>query len=246
MPRKPPPYQVVLNHLRERLAAGEWRPGERLPSRAALCREYGVGDNVVRRATDVLEREAVLEGRPGSGIYVCHPRKRVRLVRSRHDPQANDPEFDGELAGSASRPGRELKSRAEVPASEEIAARLGIQKDETCLLVEYENLADGKSVEFCRSWQPKRHAEGGGRSGKGSRRAPAISHAVERVEPRYITDDEEKSLGVKEGMLVTRIIRTFIDLEGRPVRTEDIFVPPMHCEVVYEIPLAGQHLPPGP
>ena len=76
------PYLSVAGDLRDRIRRGEWRTGARLPSRARLAEEYGVGRNVTQRAVDLLIVEGLLEGRAGSGTYVRVPRVRRRLVRS--------------------------------------------------------------------------------------------------------------------------------------------------------------------
>ncbi|MYS52607.1 GntR family transcriptional regulator, partial [Streptomyces sp. SID6013] len=83
MPRQAP-YLALADVLRTRVLAGEWGVGARLPSRARLAEEYGVGRNVVQRAVDLLVVDGLLEGRAGSGTYVRSPRERLRLVRSRH------------------------------------------------------------------------------------------------------------------------------------------------------------------
>ncbi|MFJ9520623.1 winged helix-turn-helix domain-containing protein [Kitasatospora sp. NPDC101801] len=74
-----PAHTVVTEALRTRIAAGEWPPGERLPSRAALAAEYGVGDAVVQRAQEALIRECLLDGRAGSGTYLSQDRPRHQL-----------------------------------------------------------------------------------------------------------------------------------------------------------------------
>lgn len=83
MPRETP-YLTVADALRARVLAGEWEVGKRLPSRARLAEEYGVGRNVVQRAVDGLIIAGLLEGRAGSGTFVRTPRERLRMVRSRH------------------------------------------------------------------------------------------------------------------------------------------------------------------
>jgi DNA-binding transcriptional regulator YhcF (GntR family) len=53
------------------LSAGEFRPGERLPSIAALMDHYDVpGLNTVRQAQQLLVDEGLIETRQGSGAYV--------------------------------------------------------------------------------------------------------------------------------------------------------------------------------
>jgi DNA-binding GntR family transcriptional regulator len=56
--------------LRRRIAAGEWKPGERLPTREQLAAEYGVSLQPVVAALTRLEFEGVVEGRQGKGIFV--------------------------------------------------------------------------------------------------------------------------------------------------------------------------------
>jgi DNA-binding GntR family transcriptional regulator len=58
VPRKPQvPYLAVANALRERLDAGEWLPGEQLPSTAQLGTEYDVSRTTAARAVRVLADE---------------------------------------------------------------------------------------------------------------------------------------------------------------------------------------------
>lgn len=72
----PPPYLRIADELRRRIAEHVWEPGDRLPSRSQISQEYGVGENVVHRAQELLISQGVLEGRAGSGTYVAEPRQR--------------------------------------------------------------------------------------------------------------------------------------------------------------------------
>jgi DNA-binding GntR family transcriptional regulator len=66
-------YARIAQALRERLAAGQPPPGELLPSEAALCEEYGVTRNTVRRALAELEAEGLIETLPGRGRVARAP-----------------------------------------------------------------------------------------------------------------------------------------------------------------------------
>jgi DNA-binding GntR family transcriptional regulator len=58
VPRTPQiPYQAIADALRERLDAGEWLPGEQLPSAAQLGEQYGVSRTTAARAVRVLADE---------------------------------------------------------------------------------------------------------------------------------------------------------------------------------------------
>ncbi len=79
--------QRVENALRDDLAYGRWRPGERLPSEAALARDLGVGRSSLREAIQLLSRDGLLVVRQGAGTYAADmpPRPDVAgLTRNHH------------------------------------------------------------------------------------------------------------------------------------------------------------------
>lgn len=245
-----PPYLRIADVLRQRIANGEWAPGDRLPSRADLAQQYGVGDNVIRRAQELLISLGTLEGRAGSGTYVAAPRERLRMVRSVYREQAGGSPFASDMAALGRRGTWESRTEAKVPAPADIAARLGIGEGELCVRTAYEFLADGKPVQLSTSWEPYALTagtlvvlpEGGPFAGLGVVRRMAeigvrVSRAVEQPSPRTVTAEEATLLGVQKGTLVTHIQRTYYAEDGRPVETADIVVPAALCEIVYEVPV---------
>jgi len=68
-----PPYAQLARGIKERIARGEYRPGDRLPSEAELCGAYGVSRMTVRRALQELTREDVIEAEHGRGTFVKLP-----------------------------------------------------------------------------------------------------------------------------------------------------------------------------
>lgn len=244
-----PPYLRIADELRQRIAEHVWEPGDRLPSRAQIGQECGVGENVVRRAQELLISQGVLEGRAGSGTYVAEPRERVRVVRSSAREQPSGSPFRQDMKALRLQSDRESRTDAKVPAPAEIATRLGISEGELCVRTTYEFLADGKPVQLSTSWEPYAVTggtlvvlpEGGPHAGAGvvNRMAAigvTVSHAVEQPEPRHATAEEASLLGIQKAALVTHIRRTYYSDQSRPVETADIVVPAAHCEIVYEIP----------
>jgi GntR family transcriptional repressor for pyruvate dehydrogenase complex len=57
--------------LRAELAAGAWRPGQRLPTEQQLAQAHGVSRTVVREAVHQLRSRGLLVSRQGSGVYVA-------------------------------------------------------------------------------------------------------------------------------------------------------------------------------
>ncbi|MGW8330971.1 GntR family transcriptional regulator [Streptomyces sp. NPDC055897] len=249
MPEQPP-YLRIADVLRRRIADREWTPGDRLPSRAQIAQECGVGENVIRRAQELLISQGVLEGRAGSGTYVAEPRERVRVVRSAAREQPEGSPFRSDMRALGRQGGWESRTDAKVSAPGEIAARLGLAEGDLCVRTVYEFLADGRPVQLSASWEPYDLTagtivvlpEGGPHAGAGvvNRMAEigvTVSHAVEQPEPRHATAEEASLLGIQKGALVTHIRRTYYSDQGRPVETADIVVPAALCEIVYEIPI---------
>ncbi|MFD6939156.1 GntR family transcriptional regulator [Streptomyces goshikiensis] len=239
MPREAP-YLAVAEVLRARILAGEWEVGERLPSRARLAVEYGVGRNVMQRAVDRLIIDGLLEGRAGSGTYLRMPRERLRLVRSRHHERQDRRERGRADAWDS-------HSQVRVPAPEPIAERLAISSGDLCVHTHYEFLADGQPVQLSASWEPMAITDGtpivlpeqGPLAGKGVVErmrsiGVVISTVVEVPRPARATQRQANLLGISVGDLVLQIERTIFDTGGRPVETADMVIPDARREVVYE------------
>ncbi|WP_231156424.1 GntR family transcriptional regulator [Streptomyces sp. CNZ748] len=246
MPREAP-YLEVADSLRARILAGEWEVGARLPSRAQLAEEYGVGRNVTQRAMDRLIVEGLLEGRAGSGTFVRKPRERLRMVRSRHRERRGGSPFRADMKERGWDGTWESHSQARVPAPEAVAERLAIAPGDLCVSTRYEFLADGQPVQLSHSWEPLAVTDGtpvvlpemGPLAGAGVvERMRSIGvhveSAVEVPRPARATQAEANLLGISIGDLVLHIERTYYDADGRPVETADITVPDARWEVAYE------------
>ncbi|MFJ7199627.1 MULTISPECIES: GntR family transcriptional regulator [unclassified Streptomyces] len=251
MPREAP-YLAVADILRARILAGEWQIGERLPSRARLAEEYGVGRNVMQRAMERLINDGLAEGRAGSGTYVRTPRERLQLVRSRHRDHGvgSSPCSGVRQRGSAD--AWDSHSRVRVPAPEEIAMRLDIRPGDLCVNTHYEFLADGQPVQLSDSWEPMAITGGtpivlpemGPLAGKGVvERMRSIGVVISTVSevprPARATQTQANLLGISAGDLVLQIERTIYDTDGRPVETADMVIPDVRREVVYEFGVDG-------
>ena len=78
-----PIYQQLANQIREGLARGKLRLDERLPSVRQLSQKLVINPNTVARVYTELEREGVLNTRPGLGVFVAEPRS--ELTRKARD-----------------------------------------------------------------------------------------------------------------------------------------------------------------
>jgi GntR family transcriptional regulator len=66
-----PLYQQIKSLLTRSLQAGEWRPGEAIPSEIELAARFKVSQGTVRKAIDELATENLLVRRQGKGTFVA-------------------------------------------------------------------------------------------------------------------------------------------------------------------------------
>ena len=65
-----PMYLQIMEQIRHRVALGDWRPGQEIPSIRALAVAAQVSVITVKRAYLELEREGVIVTRQGKGSFV--------------------------------------------------------------------------------------------------------------------------------------------------------------------------------
>ena len=65
-------FEIVCERIREQLARGELRPGDRLPGDKELAEQFSIGRNTVRQALRALESSGVVEARTGmyGGFFI--------------------------------------------------------------------------------------------------------------------------------------------------------------------------------
>lgn len=68
--RKPKLAEMVVEALRKRIAAGEFGPGEKLPTESQMTTHFGVSRTVVREAIAALAADGMVQPRQGAGVFV--------------------------------------------------------------------------------------------------------------------------------------------------------------------------------
>ena len=74
-------YRDIASKIRERIEAGEWSPGARLPRLDDFAAEYGANRDTIGRAIAVLETEGYVWAVQGRGIAVRYGTMRPRRPR---------------------------------------------------------------------------------------------------------------------------------------------------------------------
>ena len=86
-----PICRQLTHQIREGVARGKLQPEERLPSVRELSRALVVNPNTVARVYTELEREGILNTRPGLGVFVARPGSELsRKVRKERLQEALD------------------------------------------------------------------------------------------------------------------------------------------------------------
>ena len=69
-----PMYRQIADALREKISAGELKPGDALPTESSLQEAFNVRRVTVRQALKLLTEEQIVESIQGSGTYVKEER----------------------------------------------------------------------------------------------------------------------------------------------------------------------------
>lgn len=77
-----PMYQQIVDQITARILAGDWAPGQALPSIRELAAGSGVSVITVKRAYEELERAGLIQTRHGKGSVVA---ERPQLARDLHE-----------------------------------------------------------------------------------------------------------------------------------------------------------------
>ncbi|SNR49421.1 GntR family transcriptional regulator [Haloechinothrix alba] len=244
-----PAYLQIAADYRGKILDGSLAPGAKLPSESRLMSDYGVSRMVVKMALNVLRNEGLILGHQGKGSFVKESRRVVRDSTgrySRHKPHSSSP-FTNDAAQSSQRGDREYASK-KVPATEDLAVRLGIEPDAELMQTDYRYFADGAVIQVARSWEPL--AITGGTSIELPEESPAVGviarmdlidqrvdEVVERVHARPARPDETERLELPaQSVYVLAIERTHY-VGDQPVETCDITFPGDRYELTYRIPV---------
>jgi GntR family transcriptional regulator len=86
-----PLYRQIKALITQSLVAGEWRPGEPIPSEIELARRFSVSQGTVRKAVCELAEECVLVRQQGRGTFVAsHAEERSQFPFLRITPDSRE------------------------------------------------------------------------------------------------------------------------------------------------------------
>jgi GntR family histidine utilization transcriptional repressor len=139
-----PAHQRIRAFLLDRIQAGAWREGDRVPSEPALARRFGVARMTVNRAVRELAAERVLRRVRGAGTFVAESPRHSTEVRIRS--------IAAEIAdrgGSHQAEVLEVSRRRAGPA---LAAELGLPRGAPVFRSRLVHAQDGVPVQYEDRW----------------------------------------------------------------------------------------------
>jgi len=246
------PYQDIVEELRASILEGRLDAGERLQSENELAERYGTSRPTVRRAIALLKAEGLVSTEQGRGAFV-RPRPHVRLLLSgenfRRHRRAGVSCFNAQVAEQGQVPEQRLLEVTRVAASNEVALRLGVDRDSLVVVRRRLFLVNEEPVALCDSYYPGDVADGTAlakpeRIAGGAYRliedpsgpiARALKRSVDELVCRMPTPWEVDALGLAPGVPVVRILRTVYDSQGTAVEVQETVAAADKHELRYEV-----------
>ena len=232
-----PRYREIEEVLRGRIAT--LKPGDPLPSDAALCREFGVSRMTARNAVQRLADEGLVTREPGRGSFVAVP------PSHRHANSLMS--FSDEMERRGRAPHSRLIRRELRPSRADEARNLRLQEGDPVVALVRIRMADDQAVAFesvalhGRCAAAVMHAD----LEKGSLHAtlraagfiPARGRAT--IAAGVASEDEARLLDVAPGtpLLVER--RVIVDLRGRPLESTESRYPADRYALDVEFEVSG-------
>jgi DNA-binding GntR family transcriptional regulator len=234
-------YEQIAESLRARIAAGEFGPGDLVPSGRDLSEQWHVSRATVVKAMDVLRNDGLVVARQGSGFTVAEtpvarPAGARRLGTTR-------------LTGGA--PYRRLGTPDRTEPPHHISDALGLRLGEEALRrVRLVLLEDGGPHSLVTAWFPQLVADECPRLAQPGPIAEGTTHYVRRqtgrcpvegsdiTTVRIATDEEAHHLKVDQPSAVAVVLHVAFDSKQRPLVCEEGVTPAHLFERIDNYPMA--------
>jgi len=136
-----PKYHQLAQVLHQQIMSGELKSHAQLPTEAVLCQQYGVSRGTVQQAIRSLVQKGLIRREQGRGTFVNPPPKRDTIFFALAS-------FDENMRQQNRRPSTRMETAEVIPATPEIAARLGLDVDEPVIHIARLRLADDQPVVY--------------------------------------------------------------------------------------------------
>ncbi len=139
-------WSAIAGTLTEEIAAGHYRPGDRLPTEAELAARFGVNRHTVRHALAALAERGLVHSRQGAGVFVAQ--------RPTDYPLGRRVRFHQNVLAAGQTPSRRISRTETRPCDADEARALRLKAGDPVQVVEGVSLADGQPIAVFRSVFP--------------------------------------------------------------------------------------------
>jgi GntR family phosphonate transport system transcriptional regulator len=145
-------WRQIAEALGEDVSSGAFKPGEKLPTEAALSERFRVNRHTVRRAIAELADRGMVRVERGRGMFVAEDLVEYAIGAR---PRIT------EILGAQNRtPGGRLLRALRLPAEKQVADGLGMKRGTEVILIERLAEADGRPVSVGRHYFPAKKFPG--------------------------------------------------------------------------------------
>lgn len=133
-----PMYFQLKELLREKIAAGEWQPGDMIPSERELSEQYNISRMTTRQALHELEKERLLRREQGRGTFIAEPKIEHGLTHLTG--------FTDDMKSRGLQPGAVMVRQREVKAPLQALLALQMTPEAKVIVLERLRLAGGEPI----------------------------------------------------------------------------------------------------
>lgn len=211
-------WSAIATALTDEITSSHYRPGDKLPTEAALSARFGVNRHTVRHALSALAERGLVHSRRGAGVFVTQ--------RPTDYPLGRRVRFHQNVLAAGLTPSRRISRTEARPCDAGEARALRLQAGEAVQVVEGVSLADGQPIAAFRSVFPAARFPG---LLEAVRETGSITRALAALGLTDYTRKETRltaqladpvlalALAVRPGAPVMRTVAVNVDPGGRPV-----------------------------
>lgn len=241
-------YQQVADRLRDAIVAGEYPPGQALPSESVLAEQYGLNRTTINKAVRLLAAQGLVTVEHGRGAFVRIPRPVIHVSTSYVTQVGDQPRasWHSEAERLGMRGTQKLTDVGEVAAEDDIGGLLGVEPGSAVVVRRRVMLLDDEPVQLADSYYPLDLARGtpiaeprklpGGTVAALERLGLELGDFEEQVSARAATPAERQALQLADGIPVLVLTRTTYTTGGRPVEVSRAVLAADRHQLTYQLP----------
>jgi GntR family phosphonate transport system transcriptional regulator len=213
-----PIWKSISTTLTTEIAAGQYAPGDKLPTEASLSQRFGVNRHTIRHALGDMAETGLVHARRGAGVFVTQAPTEYPIGRRVR--------FHQNLSEAGHSPAKEILSLETRHANDQERQMLDLSKGAYVHAYEGLSLSDGQPIAVFRSIFPADRFPGLLRDLEETRSVTAAlarhgvadyTRASTRLTAKQATATQALHLRIVEGAPILRSIGVNVDVDAVPI-----------------------------